>query len=164
MCQAYRRQHGFDAVSVLPTNLYGPHDNFSADTSHVIPGLMRRMHDAGLRGDAEFPVWGSGTPRREFLHADDFGDAVVTVLQKYSAEEPINIGCGQDVSIAELAAQLREVTGLAAELRFDTSKPDGTPRKLLDISRIQALGWSPKIDFAGGLAETYRWFCEHRTP
>jgi GDP-L-fucose synthase len=161
MCQAYRHQFGFDAVSVLPTNLYGPYDNFSEQSSHVIPGLMRRMHDAGRNGDAEFAVWGSGTPRREFLHSDDFAAAILTVMEKYSAEAPINIGSGEDISIAELAATLREVTGLAAHLRFDAGKPDGTPRKLLEVSRIKALGWSPKIDLARGLADTYRWFCEH---
>lgn len=161
MCRAYRRQYGFDAVSVLPTNLYGPHDNFSEEGSHVIPGLIRRMHDAKQRGDREFPVWGSGMPRREFLHADDFADAVVTVLDKYSAPEPINIGVGEDVSIAEVARMVREVSGLGAELTFDTSKPDGMPRKLLEVSRIRALGWAPKIDLARGLEQTYRWFREN---
>jgi len=161
MCQAYRRQHGFDAVSVLPTNLYGPHDNFSEQSSHVIPGLMRRMHDAKNKGDAEFAVWGSGTPRREFLHSDDFAAAIVTVMEKYSGEAPINIGSGEDISIADLAFALREVTGMPAELRFDTSKPDGTPRKLLEVSRIKALGWAAGIDLARGLGDTYRWFCEH---
>lgn len=161
MCQAYRAQYGFDAVSVLPTNLYGPHDNFSERDSHVIPGLIRRMHDAKQGGAREFEVWGSGNPRREFLHADDFAAAVVAVMERYSAAEPINIGSGEDLSIAELAATLKEVTGLAAQLRFDTSKPDGTPRKLLEVSRIKALGWAPRISLQEGLADTYRWFCEH---
>lgn len=161
MCQAYRSQYGFDAISVLPTNLYGPNDNFSERTSHVIPGLIRRMHDAKLNGDSEFRVWGSGTPRREFLHVDDFASAIVTVMERYSSPEPINIGSGEDVTIAELAHTLRAVTDLAAEIRFDTSKPDGTPRKLLEVSRIRALGWQPKVDLAEGLADTYRWFCEH---
>lgn len=161
MCQAYRAQYGLDAVSVLPTNLYGPNDNFSEHASHVIPGLMRRMHDAKLRGDAQFPVWGSGTPLREFLHADDFAAAVVTVLDKYSASEPINIGSGEDVSIADLARAIRAVVDLPAELRFDATKPDGTPRKLLEVSKIRALGWAPKYSLTEGLAETYRWFCEH---
>jgi GDP-L-fucose synthase len=161
MCQAYRSQYGFDAVSVLPTNLYGPNDNFSERGSHVIPGLIRRMHDAKQSGAREFAVWGSGTPRREFLHADDFAAAIVAVMERYSGAEPINIGSGEDVSIAELAQVLRDVVGLAAELRFDTSKPDGTPRKLLEVSRIKALGWAPKIALDDGLNETYRWFCEH---
>jgi GDP-L-fucose synthase len=161
MCQAYRRQHGFDAVSVLPTNLYGPHDNFSERESHVIPGLIRRMHDAKMNGAHEFEVWGSGAPRREFLHADDLASAVVTVMERYSGEAPINIGTGTDLTIAELAYMVRDVVGLAAGLRFDTRKPDGTPRKLLDVSRVRSLGWAPKIGLAEGLADSYRWYCEH---
>jgi GDP-L-fucose synthase len=161
MCQAYRRQYGFDAISVLPTNLYGPHDNFSERTSHVIPGLIRRMHDAKQNGASEFRVWGSGNPRREFLHVDDFASAIVTVMERYSSEEPINIGSGEDVTISELAHALRAVTELPATIRFDTSVPDGPPRKLLEVSRIKALGWEPKIELQGGLADTYRWFCEH---
>jgi GDP-L-fucose synthase len=161
MCQAYRRQFGFDAVSVLPTNLYGPNDNFSERSSHVIPGLIRRMHDAKVSGAHEFEVWGSGTPRREFLHADDFAAAIVTVMERYSAEEPINIGSGSDLTIAELANTVRDIVGLAAEIRFDASKPDGTPRKLLEVSRIKSLGWAPKVGLSEGLADTYRWYCEH---
>jgi GDP-L-fucose synthase len=161
MCRAYRLQHGFDAISVLPTNLYGPYDNFSGENSHVIPGLIRRMHDAKERGDREFPVWGTGMARREFLHAEDFADAVVTVLDKYSGSEPINIGVGKDVSIAEVAQMVREVSGLDADLVYDTSKPDGAPRKLLEVSRIHSLGWAPKIDLSRGLEQTYRWFREH---
>lgn len=163
MCQAYRQQYDFDAVSVLPTNLYGPNDNFTVRGSHVIPGLIRRMHDAKLSGAREFVVWGSGTPRREFLHADDFAAAIVTVMERYSASEPINIGSGVDLTIAELASMLRDVTGLAAELKFDTSQPDGTPRKLLDVSRIKALGWEPRIPLAKGADETYRWFVENQS-
>ncbi|HEU4778873.1 MAG TPA: GDP-L-fucose synthase [Steroidobacteraceae bacterium] len=161
MCQAYRSQYGFDAVSVLPTNLYGPHDNFSERGSHVIPGLIRRMHDAKQSGAREFTVWGSGTPRREFLHADDFATAVLTVMERYAGDGPINIGSGEDLTIAELANTLRDVTGLAADLKFDPAKPDGTPRKLLEVSRIRELGWQPKIGLEEGLAGTYRWFCEH---
>ena len=162
MCQAYRSQYGFDAVSVLPTNLYGPNDNFNERGSHVIPGLIRRMHDAKQSGAREFAVWGSGAPRREFLHADDFAGAVIAVMERYSCEQPINIGTGEDLTIAELAATLRDVTGLAADLEFDAGMPDGTPRKLLEVSRIKALGWQPKIGLAEGLKDTYRWFCEHR--
>ena len=161
MCQAYRRQHGFDAVSVLPTNLYGPQDNFSELGSHVIPGLIRRMHDAKQAGANEFSVWGSGAPRREFLHSDDFAAAIVTVMEKYSDEAPVNIGAGEDVSIAELAGLVREVVGLGAPLTFDTSKPDGMPRKLLDVSRIRAFGWQPGIPLSEGLEQTYRWYCAH---
>ncbi len=162
MCQAYRRQYGFDAVSVLPTNLYGPGDNYDANDSHVIPGLIRRMHDAKQRGETRFEVWGSGQPRREFLHSDDFADAVVTVLEKYSGEEPINIGAGDDLTIAEVAAIVRRVVGLEAELGFDTSQPDGTPRKLLDVSRIRALGWEPRIGLEQGIAATYAAFRDSR--
>jgi GDP-L-fucose synthase len=161
MCQAYRRQYGFDAVSVLPTNLYGPNDNFSELGSHVIPGLIRRMHDAQQAGDSEFAVWGSGAPRREFLHSDDFAAAIVTVMEQYSDDAPINIGAGEDVTIAELAGLVREAVGLGAPLVFDASKPDGMPRKLLDVSRIRELGWQPGITLRAGLEQTYRWYCEN---
>jgi len=158
MCQAYRAQYGFDAVSVLPTNLYGPNDNFSERDSHVIPGLIRRMHDAIERDAPAFDVWGSGNPRREFLHADDFADAVLAVFERYSDGSPINIGTGEDVSIAELAELVRAVVGLRAPLRFDATKPDGMPRKLLEVSRIRELGWSPRITLREGLEQTYRWY------
>jgi GDP-L-fucose synthase len=160
MCQAYRTQYGFDAVSVLPTNLYGPNDNFSAEDSHVLPGLIRRMHDAKLQGASEFHVWGSGRPRREFLHSDDFGEAIVTVLERYTDPAPLNIGCGSDITIAELAEIVRAVVGLEAQLVFDTSKPDGTPQKLLDSSRMTALGWAPKISLKDGIESVYRWFVD----
>ena len=160
MCQAYRRQYRFDAVTVLPTNLYGPNDNFDERHSHVIPGLIRRMHDARQLRAPYFDIWGSGEPRREFLHADDFADGVVTVLERYSADGPINLGAGEDLTIAELAQTVARVVGLGAELRFDRTKPDGVPRKLLDVSRMSALGWAPKIPLEAGLAETYRAFCE----
>jgi GDP-L-fucose synthase len=162
MCQAFRRQYGFDAISVLPTNLYGPNDNFSERNSHVIPGLIRRMHDAKQNGASEFRVWGSGAPRREFLHVDDFAAAIVLAMEQYSSEEPINIGTGEDVTIRELAQTLKSVIDLPAEIEFDTSVPDGPPRKLLEVSRIKMMGWAPKIGLPEGLAETYRWFCEHR--
>ncbi len=158
MCQAYRRQFGLDAVSVLPTNLYGPGDNYDPHDAHVIPGLIRRMHDAKMRRETHFPVWGSGTPRREFLHADDFAEAIVAVLEQYSGEEPINIGAGSDLTIAELAHIVRQAVGLEAELAFDTTRPDGTPRKLLEVSRIRALGWQPKIGLDEGIAATYAAF------
>jgi GDP-L-fucose synthase len=162
MCQAYRRQYSFNAVSVLPTNLYGPNDNYDEENSHVIPGLIRRMHDAKVRQSVTFEVWGSGTPRREFLHADDFAEAIVAVLEDYEGEAPINIGAGEDVTIAELANLVRRAVGLNAEIGFDTSRPDGTPRKLLDISKIRALGWSPKIPLESGIADTYQKFLDQR--
>ena len=164
MCQAYRRQHGFDAVSVLPTNLYGPGDNYDPRNSHVIPGMIRRMHDAKLAGAPQFDVWGSGAPRREFLHSDDFAEAIVSVLERYSADEPINIGAGADLAIAELAELVRRAVGYEGQIVFDSSKPDGTPRKLLDSSRILELGWMPQIALEQGIADTYRVFREAHAP
>ncbi len=161
LCQAYRRQYGCDFVSALPCNLYGPGDRFDAEGGHVIPGLMRRMHEAKRAGRASLAVWGTGRPRREFLHVDDLAAAAVRVLERYAREEPINIGAGEDVTVAELAGHVRDVTGYAGTLTFDPSKPDGTPRKLLDVSRMRALGWRPGIGLREGLADTYRWFLEH---
>ncbi len=158
MCQAYRRQYGLDAISVLPTNLYGPFDNFHPTESHVLPGMIRRMHDAKLAAANDFAIWGSGTPRREFLHADDFADALCLLMDQYSGEEPVNIGCGEDISIAELAAMVRDTVGFKGELTFDASKPDGMPRKLLEISKLRALGWRPTISLAMGLQNTYQWY------
>lgn len=160
MCQAYRRQYGFNAISVMPTNLYGPHDNFDPHSSHVLPALLRRFHEAAARGDREVVVWGSGEPRREFLHVDDFADACLYVAQHYTDEQPINIGCGQDVKIAELAATIGDVVGFRGDIVFDTSKPDGTPRKLLDVSRLQALGWQPRIGLRAGIEATHRWYVD----
>lgn len=162
MCQAYRRQYGFNAIAVMPTNLYGPGDNFDLQSSHVLPALIRKFHDARLRGDAEVTVWGSGIPRREFLHVDDLADACLFLMLQYEHGDPVNIGWGEDISIRELALLIREVVGTRAELRFDPSKPDGTPRKLLDISRLRALGWSPKIRLRDGVVSTYRWLLEHQ--
>jgi len=158
MCQAYRRQYGFDAISVMPTNLYGPFDNFSELDSHVLPALIRRFHEAAQKNAAEVVLWGTGTPRREFLHADDFADAACLLLEKYSAEEPVNIGCGTDVSINELAALVAAATGFRGRIVNDTSKPDGAPRKLLDVSRLTALGWRPNIPLAEGIASTAEWY------
>lgn len=158
MADAYRRQYGLECVSLMPTNLYGPGDNFHPLHSHVIPGLMRRMHEAKLRGDAEFVVWGSGEPRREFLHVDDLAEACVTTMRLYEGEELLNVGTGVDIRIRDLAETLREVTGFRGRLVFDTSKPDGTPRKVLDVSRIKALGWRPQRALREGLEETYAWF------
>jgi len=162
LCQAYRREFGFDAICPMPTNLYGPGDNFSLVDSHVLAALMRKYHDAKLRKAGSVEVWGTGTPRREFLHVDDLADACVFLMQKYSDAAPVNVGWGKDVSIAELAQLVADTVGFKGEVRFDVSKPDGTPRKLLDTTRLSALGWQPKITLADGLASTYEWFCAHQ--
>jgi GDP-L-fucose synthase len=161
MCQAYRREFGFNAISLMPTNLYGPGDNFDLQNSHVLPALIRRIHEAKIRSDASVTVWGSGTPRREFLHVDDLADAVMYLLQTYDAEPIVNIGWGQDVTIRELAELVMSVIGYSGRLILDSTKPDGTPRKLLDVSRLTDLGWRPRISLADGIAQTYAWFKEH---
>jgi GDP-L-fucose synthase len=161
MCQAYRRQYGFNAISAMPTNLYGPGDNFSLQTSHVLPALMRKFHDAKERRLEEVEVWGTGKPRREFLHVDDLADACVFLMRNYAGEGWINVGCGRDATIAELANTISRVVGFTGALRFDTSKPDGTPRKLLDTSKLTALGWLPKIELEAGIRSTYDWFLSH---
>jgi GDP-L-fucose synthase len=158
MCQAYRKQYGFDAISAMPTNLYGPGDNFDLQNSHVLPALIRKFHEAKVAGDAAVQVWGTGTPRREFLHVDDLADACVFLMDAYSSEEIVNIGWGKDISIAELAELIRGVVGFEGDIEFDASKPDGTPRKLLDTSRLAALGWRPSIALADGIAVTYDWY------
>ncbi|CDP02881.1 unnamed protein product [Coffea canephora] len=161
MCQAYRLQHKFDAISAMPTNLYGPNDNFHPENSHVLPALLRRFHEAKVRGDERVVVWGSGTPLREFLHVDDLADAVFFLLENYSGLEHVNVGSGKEVSIKELAELVREVVGFEGELVWDKSKPDGTPRKLMDNSKIESLGWQPKISLKDGLADTYKWYLEN---
>ncbi len=161
MAQAYRKQYGFNAICVMPTNLYGPGDNFNLETSHVLPALMRKAHEAKLANARELVVWGSGTPLREFLHADDMADATVFLMQHYDEPEIVNAGTGTDVPIRELAGIVKRVTGFDGELRFDSTKPDGTPRKLLDVSRLKSLGWSARIPLEEGIADTYRWFLEH---
>jgi len=158
--QAYRRQHGLDAISAMPTNLYGPGDNVDLASSHVVPALIRKVHEAKLAGREAVEIWGSGTPYREFLHVDDCADALVHLARHYDGEAHINIGCGEDLSIAELARLIAKVVGYPGGFRFDTSKPDGTPRKLLDTSRLTALGWAPSIPLEQGLADTYRWYRE----
>ena len=158
MCQAYRKQYGFDAISVMPTNLYGPGDNFDLENSHVLPALMRKFHEAKESGADSVSVWGSGKPRREFLHVDDLADACVFLMQSYSDAEFLNIGWGKDISIAELAALMKDTVQYSGKIEFDASKPDGTPRKLLDTSRLTALGWQPSITLAEGVAGTYEWF------
>jgi GDP-L-fucose synthase len=162
MCQAYRRQYGFNAISAMPTNLYGPGDNFDLANSHVLPALLRKFHEARLRGDTSVTVWGSGTPRREFLHVDDLADACLFLLQHYDDENLVNVGCGADLSIGELARMIGSVVGFRGDIVFDTSKPDGTPRKLLDVSRMQALGWAPRIALRDGLESTYNWFLQNQ--
>jgi GDP-L-fucose synthase len=158
MCQAYRRQYGFGAIAAMPTNLYGPGDNFSLENSHVLPALMRKFHEATRRGAAEVEVWGTGKPRREFLHVDDMADACLFLMQSYDDEKWINVGWGRDETIAELAATISRAVGFGGSLRFDASKPDGTPRKLLDTSRLSALGWTPRITLEEGIRSTYQWF------
>lgn len=161
LCQAYRRQYGCDFISAMPTNLYGPGDNFDRTQSHVIPGLIRRFHEAKENGDTKVAVWGSGRPRREFLHVEDLADALVHLLKVWSGESHINVGVGEDLPISELAQLVAKVVGFQGELEFDPSMPDGTPRKLLDTSRLQALGWQPSVSLEQGLATTYAWFLEH---
>jgi GDP-L-fucose synthase len=161
MCQAYRREFGFNAISLMPTNLYGPGDNFDLQNSHVLPALIRRFHEATVRGDESVTIWGSGTPRREFLHVDDLADAVLYLLQTYDAEPIINVGWGKDVTIRELAELVMSVIGYKGRLNFDSTKPDGTPRKLLDVSRLTTLGWQARISLEDGIGRTYAWFKEH---
>lgn len=158
LCQAYARQHGKNFLSGMPTNLYGPNDNFDLHTSHVLPALIRKVHEAAQRGDKTLTVWGTGTPRREFLHVDDLADACLFLLENYDSPEIVNIGCGEDVTIRELAETVCDVLGFPGELVFDTSKPDGTPRKLLDMSRMFALGWRPKIGLREGIRDAYGCF------
>jgi GDP-L-fucose synthase len=164
LCQAYRRQYGCDFISALPTNLYGPGDNFDLATSHVVPALIARMHAARAAGAGAVEVWGSGRPRREFLHVDDLADACVHLLERYSDEVPINVGWGADLTIAALAERVRAVVGFEGGLRYNAARPDGTPQKLLDVARLAALGWRPRIPLAQGLAATYRWYLDHAAP
>jgi len=159
LCQAYRRQHGADFISAMPTNLYGPGDNFDLDSSHVIPALIRKAHEAKVNGRAMI-VWGSGTPKREFLHVDDCADACVFLLKRYSDEEHVNVGSGSDISIAELARLICDVVGYRGSITHDRTKPDGTPRKLMDTSKLEMLGWVPTIGLEEGVASVYRWFLE----
>ena len=161
MCQAYRKQYGFDAISVMPTNLYGPGDNFDLENSHVLPALMRKFHAAKVAGADEVTVWGTGKPRREFLHVDDLADACLFLMGNYSSAEIVNVGWGRDISISELAELIAEVAGFKGKIIYDPSKPDGTPRKLLDTARLTALGWQPSITLRDGIASTYAWYLEN---
>ncbi|KAH9537981.1 hypothetical protein CY35_16G081000 [Sphagnum magellanicum] len=161
MCQAYRLQYKFDAISGMPTNLYGPHDNFHPENSHVLPALIRRFHEAKVTGAKEVVVWGSGSPLREFLHVDDLADATIFLLQNYSGIPHVNMGSGSEVTIKELAEMVKEVVGFQGELKWDLSKPDGTPRKLIDSSKLAELGWEAKIPLKEGLVETYKWYVDN---
>lgn len=160
MCRSYNRQFGTNFVSVMPTNLYGTGDNFDLNTSHVLPALIRKFHEAKLSGASAVTIWGTGAPRREFLHVDDLADACVHVMAHHDGDELVNIGCGEDITIADVARMVGEVVGFSGALEFDTSKPDGTPRKLLDVSRLSKLGWRAQIPLRDGIEQTYRWFKE----
>lgn len=160
LAQAYRKQHGRDFISAMPTNLYGPGDNFSLTSSHVLPALIRKAHEAKLRGDTTMTMWGTGTPRREFLHVNDLADACVFLLEHYSGHEHVNLGCGDDISILELTHLVNEIVGFTGEIVHDLDKPDGTPRKLLDTGRLTALGWRPSISLREGITGTYGWFVD----
>ena len=163
LCEAYRKQYGDDFISAMPTNLYGPNDNFDLASSHVIPALMRKFHDAKIAGERDVVIWGTGTPRREFLHVDDLADACVFLMEHYDGLQHINVGTGEDLSIRELAELVGAVVHPAARLTFDTTKPDGMPRKLLDVSRLHGLGWRHRIGLREGIASTYAWFLDNQT-
>lgn len=158
LVQAYRRQYGHKWISAMPTNMYGPGDNFDLENSHVLPALIRKFHDAKVRGDASITLWGTGSPKREFLHADDLGRACLYLLENYDDEVAINVGVGEDVAITELADLINSIVGFEGNIEWDSSKPDGTPRKLLDVSRIKKLGWSPTISLEDGVESTYQWY------
>ena len=164
MCQAYRKQHGRSYISVMPCNLYGPNDNFDLQSSHVIPALMRKMHEGKTAGAEEVIVWGTGTPLREFLHVDDLARGTLFCMDNVDSHEHINCGAGSDIAIRDLASVIRDVVGFEGRLTFDTSKPDGTPKKLMDSSRLLSLGWKPEISFKSGLADTYAWFVDNVVP
>ena len=162
LCQAYRKQYGCDFISAMPTNLYGPNDNFDLASSHVLPALVRKFHDAKAEGRREVTIWGTGRPRREFLHVDDLADACVFLMRRYDAAEHVNVGTGEDLTIRELAETVRDIVHPEAELAFDATKPDGTPKKLLDVSRLHALGWRHRIGLREGIESSYRWFLDNR--
>lgn len=162
LCQAYRKQYGSDFISAMPTNLYGPNDNFDLMSSHVLPAMIRKFHDAKMAGASEVRLWGTGSPRREFLHVDDLADACLFLMDHYDDAEHMNVGTGEDIAIRELAEMIKAVVHPSAALVFDTSKPDGTPRKLLDVSRLNNLGWRHRIDLRQGIETTYKWFLKHQ--
>jgi len=160
MCQSYNRQYGTNFISIMPTNLYGPNDNFDLETSHALPALLRKFHGAKMNKEPFVKIWGTGSPRREFLYVDDLADACVFLMQNYDEDQIINVGTGEDISIRELALLIKEITGYEGELKFDVSKPDGTPRKLLDVSKLTDLGWEAKTGLRGGITKTYQWYKE----
>ncbi len=162
LAEAYRKQHGVDFISAMPTNLYGPGDNFDQTSSHVLPALIRKAHEARLSGATELTIWGSGTPRREFLHVDDAADALVFLLKSYSGDQHVNVGSGTDVTILELAETVARVIGFAGRIALDTSKPDGTPRKLMSGDKLARLGWQPRIELESGIRATYDWFVDNK--
>jgi len=164
LCEAYRKQYGFDAISAMPTNLYGPGDNFDLETSHVLPALIRRFDEAKRSGKASVTLWGTGSPRREFLYVDDLADAVCFLMEHYSAAGIVNVGVGDDLRISELADLIRDIVGFEGDIRFDTSKPDGTPRKLLDVTRLSDLGWRARTPLRDGIRKTYDWYLENLCP
>ena len=158
MCQAYRKQYGFNAISLMPTNLYGPGDNFDLENSHVLPALMRKFHEAKVSGASLVSVWGTGEPKREFLHVDDLANACVFLMKNYDSGDIINVGTGKDISIYDLSNLIAEIVGFGGEIKFDTNKPDGAPKKLLNISKLSALGWEPKTSLVEGIKQTYEWY------
>jgi GDP-L-fucose synthase len=158
--QSYRKQYGHRWISAMPTNLYGPHDNFDLTSSHVLPALIRKFHEAKVAGSPSVTLWGSGTPLREFLHTDDLAHACTYLLENYDEDAPINVGWGQDISIAELGVMIAQIVGFEGQIQWDSSKPDGTPRKLLDMTKINSLGWKPSISLRDGIESTYRWYVE----
>jgi GDP-L-fucose synthase len=162
LCEAYRKQHGVDYISAMPTNLYGPNDNYDLQSSHVIPALLRKAHEAKQQNEGAISVWGTGSPRREFLHVDDAADGLVHLLKTYSGASHVNLGCGEDVSILELTKLVCQVVGFEGEIVTDATKPDGTPRKLLDVSALFATGWRPKHTLESGLKNAYQWFLDHK--
>lgn len=162
LVRAYRRQYGCDFISAMPANLYGPHDNFDLVNSHVVPALIRKFHEAKTEGRSGLSIWGTGTPRREFMHADDCAEALVFLMKNYSGDSHVNVGTGSDITIAELATLIASIVGFEGAIRYDVQKPDGTPRKLLDVSRLSSLGWNAKIRLLEGLAQTYRWYLDHQ--
>ena len=163
-CQSYNRQYRTNYISVMPTNLYGPHDNFDLETSHVIPALIRKFHEAKIRSNPSVTIWGTGTPKREFLHVDDLADACVFLMNHYDESDIINVGCGRDISIAELSLLVKDIVGYTGNIKYDTEKPDGTPLKLLDVGKLKGLGWKPKISLREGIRGTYEWYCRNVSP
>jgi GDP-L-fucose synthase len=162
-CQSYNRQYGTNYISVMPTNLYGPNDNFDLETSHVIPALIRKFHEAKIQSNSSVTIWGTGSPRREFLHVDDLADACIFLMNHYDESDMINIGCGEDISIAELALLIKDVVGYTGNIEYNIDKPDGTPQKLLDVSKLKGLGWQPKLSLREGIKKTYEWYCQNET-